>query len=60
MNRPIITTPQIRHLLAYRYSVLGESGGLTPGRVAGPRRLPPLTAVTAFEEARNVPIAANG
>ena len=29
MNRPIITTPQIRHLWAYRYSVEGETGGLT-------------------------------
>ena len=28
MKRPIITTPQMRHLLAYRYSVEGESGGL--------------------------------
>ena len=28
MNRPIITTPQMRQLFAYRYSVEGESGGL--------------------------------
>jgi hypothetical protein len=53
MKRPIITTPQIRHLLAYRYSEVGESGGLIGvDSLAGRRRLAAHRCLPRGEEER--------